>query len=263
MSKLSSLDKGLEDTFTHYSPMQFHIITIFPEWFTSPLSTGLLQKAQDKAILSFRVHNLRDYAPDKHRSTDDTPYGGGWGMVMTPEPLVNAIEAVSTPLNNPRRIFLSPQGRPLSQTKTAELTAYEALVLVCGRYEGVDERVLAFVDEEISIGDYIVSGGEVAALVLIDAVARLIPGVVGRKESTEDESFSTGLLEYPQYTRPEEFRGLSVPDVLLSGHHADITRWRRRQSLIRTRTRRPDLLKKADLSPEERRWLTQMDDTDT
>ena len=243
--------------------MQFHIITIFPEWFTSPLSTGLLQKAQDKAILSFRVHNLRDYAPGKHRSTDDTPYGGGWGMVMTPEPLVNALEAVSTPLNNPRRIFLSPQGRPLSQTKTAELTAYEALVLVCGRYEGVDERVLAFVDEEISIGDYIVSGGEVAALVLIDAVARLIPGVVGRKESTEDESFSTGLLEYPQYTRPEEFRGLSVPDVLLSGHHADITRWRRRQSLIRTRTRRPDLLKKADLSPEERRWLTQMDDTDT
>ncbi len=243
--------------------MQFHIITIFPEWFTSPLATGLLQKAQDKAILSFRVHNLRDYAPGKHRSTDDTPYGGGWGMVMTPEPLVNALEAVSTPLNNPRRIFLSPQGRPLSQTKTAELTAYEALVLVCGRYEGVDERVLAFVDEEISIGDYIVSGGEVAALVLIDAVARLIPGVVGRKESTEDESFSTGLLEYPQYTRPEEFRGMSVPDVLLSGHHADITRWRRRQSLIRTRTRRPDLLKKADLSPEERRWLTQMDDTDT
>ncbi len=243
--------------------MQFHIITIFPEWFTSPLATGLLQKAQDKAILSFRVHNLRDYAPGKHRSTDDTPYGGGWGMVMTPEPLVNALEAVSTPLNNPRRIFLSPQGRPLSQTKTAELTAYEALVLVCGRYEGVDERVLAFVDEEISIGDYIVSGGEVAALVLIDAVARLIPGVVGRKESTEDESFSTGLLEYPQYTRPEEFRGMSVPDVLLSGHHADITRWRRRQSLIRTRTRRPDLLKKADLSPEERHWLTQMDDTDT
>ncbi len=243
--------------------MQFHIITIFPEWFTSPLSTGLLQKAQDKAILSFCVHNLRDYAPGKHRSTDDTPYGGRWGMVMTPEPLVNAIEAVSAPLSNPRRIFLSPQGQPLSQAKTAELAASDALVLVCGRYEGVDERVLAFVDEEISIGDYIVSGGEVAALVLIDAVARLVPGVVGRKESTEDESFSTGLLEYPQYTRPEEFRGMSVPDVLLSGHHADITRWRRRQSLIRTRTRRPDLLKKASLSPEERRWLTQMDETDT
>lgn len=243
--------------------MQFHIITIFPEWFTSPLATGLLQKAQDKAILSFRVHNLRDYAPGKHRSTDDTPYGGGWGMVMTPEPLVNAIEAVSTPLDSPRRIFLSPQGRPLSQAKTAELAAHEALVLVCGRYEGVDERVLAFVDEEISIGDYIVSGGEVAALVLIEAVARLVPGVVGRKESTEDESFSTGLLEYPQYTRPEEFRGMAVPHVLLSGHHADITRWRRKQSLLRTRARRPDLLKKADLSPEERRWLTQMDETDT
>lgn len=243
--------------------MQFHIITIFPEWFASPLSTGLLQKAQDKAILSFCVHDLRDYAPGKHRSIDDTPYGGRWGMVMTPEPLVNAIEAVSAPLNNSRRIFLSPQGQPLSQAKTAELAAYEALVLVCGRYEGVDERVLAFVDEEISIGDYIVSGGEVAALVLLDTVARLIPGVVGRKESTEDESFSTGLLEYPQYTRPEEFRGMAVPDVLLSGHHADITRWRRRQSLIRTRARRPDLLKKADLSPEERRWLTQMDETDT
>ena len=243
--------------------MQFHIITIFPEWFTSPLATGLLQKARDKAILSFAVHDLRDYAPGKHRSTDDTPYGGGWGMVMTPEPLVNALEAVSAPLPNPRRIFLSPQGQPLSQAKTAELAACEALVLVCGRYEGVDERVLAFVDEEISIGDYIVSGGEVAALVLIDAVARLVPGVVGRKESTEDESFSTGLLEYPQYTRPEAFRGLAVPDVLLSGHHADITRWRRRQALMRTRARRPDLLKKADLSPEERRWLTQMDETDT
>ena len=243
--------------------MQFHIITIFPEWFTSPLSVGLLRKARDKAILSFDVHDLRDYAPGKHRSTDDTPYGGGWGMVMTPEPLVNAIEAVSEPLSNARRIFLSPQGQPLSQARTAELAACEALVLVCGRYEGVDERVLAFVDEEISIGDYIVGGGEVAALVLIDAVARLVPGVVGRKESTEDESFSTGLLEYPQYTRPEAFRGMAVPDVLLSGHHADITRWRRRQSLLRTRARRPDLLKKANLSPEERHWLTQMDETDT
>ena len=243
--------------------MQFHIITIFPEWFASPLSTGLLHKAQDKNILSFCVHDLRDYAPGKHRSTDDTPYGGGWGMVMTPEPLVNAIEAVSAPLPNPRRIFLSPQGQPLSQAKTAELAAYEALVLVCGRYEGVDERVLTFVDEEISIGDYIVSGGEVAALVLIDAVARLVPGVVGRRESTEDESFSTGLLEYPQYTRPEAFRGMPVPPVLLSGHHAEIFRWQRRQALIRTRARRPDLLKKANLSPEERRWLKQRDDTDT
>ena len=243
--------------------MQFHIITIFPEWFASPLSTSLLHKAQDKGVLSFCVHDLRDYAPGKHRATDDTPYGGGWGMVMTPEPLVNAVEAVSEPLHNSRRIFLSPQGQPLSQAKTAELATCEALVLVCGRYEGVDERVLAFVDEEISIGDYIVSGGEVAALVLIDAVARLVPGVVGRMESTEDESFSTGLLEYPQYTRPEKFRGMPVPPVLLSGHHAEISRWQRRQALLRTRTRRPDLLKKADLNPEERRWLTQMDETDT
>ena len=170
--------------------MQFHIITIFPEWFTSPLATGLLQKAQDKAILSFCVHNLRDYAPGKHRSTDDTPYGGGWGMVMNPEPLVNAIEAVSVSLNNPRRIFLSPQGQPLSQAKAAELAAHEALVLVCGRYEGVDERVLAFVDEEISIGDYIVSGGEVAALVLIDTVARLMCRVWSGGKSQPKTSLS-------------------------------------------------------------------------
>lgn len=242
--------------------MQFHIITIFPEWFTSPLSTGLLQKAQDKAILSFHMHNLRDYAPGKHRSTDDAPYGGGWGMVMTPEPLVNAVEAVSLPLHNPRRIFLSPQGQPLSQAKTAELATYEALLLVCGRYEGIDERVLAFIDEEISIGDYIVSGGEVAALVLIDAVARLVPGVVGRKESIEDESFNTGLLEYPQYTRPEEFRGMSVPPVLLSGHQAHISHWRRRQSLLRTQKRRPDLLEKADLNAEEKGWLKQTHEKD-
>jgi len=237
--------------------MQFHIITIFPEWFRSPLSTSLLQKAQDKDILSFYVHDLRDYAPGKHRGTDDAPYGGGWGMVMTPEPLVNAIEAVSLPLTNPRRVFLSPQGQPLSQQKAAEFAAQESLVLVCGRYEGVDERALAFVDEQISIGDYIVSGGEVAALVLIDAVARLVPGVVGRQESIEDESFSTGLLEYPQYTRPEEFRGLRVPDILLSGHHGNILRWRRRQALFRTQQRRPDLLKKANLSLEEKQWLAQ------
>ena len=235
--------------------MQFHIITIFPEWFTSPLSTSLLQKAQDRDILSFHVHDLRDYAPGKHRSTDDAPYGGGWGMVMTPEPVVNAIEAVRRTLPDARCILLSPQGQTLTQTKTAELATSESLVLVCGRYEGLDERILAFIDEEISIGDYIISGGEVASLVLIDAVARLIPGVVGRKESIEDESFSTGLLEYPHYTRPEVFRGIPVPPVLLSGHHADIARWRRRQSLLRTQQRRPDLLKKAHVSPEEKRWL--------
>lgn len=240
--------------------MQFHIITIFPGWFSSPLSTGLLKKAQDRHILSFSVHDLRDYTSGKHRSTDDAPYGGGWGMVMSPEPVVTAIEAVRGATPQSTCVLLSPQGSPLSQAKTTELAACSALILICGRYEGVDERVSAFVDEEISIGDYIVSGGEVAALVLVDAVTRLVPGVTGRQESTEDESFSTGLLEYPQYTRPEEFRGMPVPRVLLSGHHADITRWRRRQSLLRTKKRRPDLLEHAELTEEERCWLDRLRD---
>ncbi|MBI3301999.1 MAG: tRNA (guanosine(37)-N1)-methyltransferase TrmD [Deltaproteobacteria bacterium] len=240
--------------------MEFHVITIFPEFFTSPLSVSLLKKAQDKGVVSCTVHNLRDYATGPHRSTDDAPYGGGRGMVMKPEPIVAALEGVCRPLPNPWRILLSPQGVPLTQVKVAELAGRETLVLLCGRYEGVDERVRTFVDEEISIGDYVLSGGEVAALVIIDAAARLVPGVVGRKESTEDESFSDGLLEYPQYTRPEEFRGLRVPEVLLSGNHAEITGWRRRQALLRTRERRPDLLARATLSTEDERWLAQESD---
>lgn len=243
--------------------MHFHILTIFPDWFTSPLSAGLLKKAQDKRVLSFTIHNLRDYAPGKHRSTDDPPYGGGRGMVMSPEPLVAAIESVRSKLPAARCILLSPQGPRLSQPKVVELAGCPALVLVCGRYEGVDERVRTFVDEEISIGDYIVGGGEVAALVVIDAVARLVPGVIGCRESAEDESFTTGLLEYPQYTRPEEFRGMRVPRVLLSGHHGEVMRWRRRQSLLRTKARRPDLLEHADLSDDERRWLDRQPDTES
>ena len=243
--------------------MHFHILTIFPDWFLSPLSAGLLKKARDKRILAFTIYNLRDYAPGKHRSTDDAPYGGGRGMVMSPEPLVAAIESVHSKLPAARRILLSPQGPRLSQPKAVELAGCPALVLVCGRYEGVDERVRAFVDEEISIGDYIVGGGEVAALVVIDAVARLVPGVIGRHESAEDESFTTGLLEYPQYTRPEEFRGMRVPRVLLSGHHGEVMRWRRRQSLLRTKARRPDLLEHADLSDDERRWLDRQPDAES
>jgi len=204
------------------------------------------------------VHNLRDYTTGKHRSTDDTPYGGGQGMVMKPEPLVAALEAVCQSVSHPWRLLLTPQGIPLTQAKAIELSRKEALVLVCGRYEGIDERVRRFVDAEISLGDYVLSGGEVAALVIIDTVARLVPGVVGRLASTQDESFSDGLLEYPQYTRPEEFRGLRVPEVLLSGNHAEIARWRRRQALLRTRVRRPDLLAKVTLSDEEKRWLNQL-----
>jgi tRNA (guanine37-N1)-methyltransferase len=240
--------------------MQFHIITIFPEFFTAPLSTSLVKKALDKGLLSCVVYNLRDYTTGKHRSTDDTPYGGGQGMVMKPEPLVTALEAVCQPLSHPWRLLLTPQGMPLTQAKAMELSRKEALVLVCGRYEGIDERVRRFVDEEISLGDYVLSGGEVAALVIIDTVARLVPGVVGRESSTQDESFSDGLLEYPHYTRPEEFRNLHVPEVLLSGNHAEIARWRRRQALLRTRARRPDLLAKATLSDEEKRWLNQCRD---
>jgi len=238
--------------------MQFHVLTIFPEMFASPLSASLLKKAQDKGVVSCTIHNLRDYATGKHRSVDDTPYGGGQGMVMKPEPAVTAVEEVCRPLSRPWRILLSPQGPALTQAKVVELAQRETLVLLCGRYEGVDERIQAFVDEEISIGDYILSGGEIAALVVIDAVARLIPGVVGRKESVEDESFSQGLLEYPQYTRPEEFRGLRVPDVLLSGNHAEIAAWRRRQSLLRTREHRPDLLARATLSEAEKEWLARI-----
>jgi tRNA (guanine37-N1)-methyltransferase len=238
--------------------MQFHVITLFPEMFSSPLSVSLLKKAQEKGVVSCSLHNLRDYATGKHRSTDDTPYGGGRGMVMKPEPVVAALEGVCQSLAHPWRILLSPQGVPLSQAKVTELAGRETLVLLCGRYEGVDERIRAFVDEEVSIGDYVLSGGEVAALVIIDAVARLVPGVVGRKESTEEESFSDGLLEYPQYTRPEEFRGARVPQVLLSGNHAEIAGWRRRQALLRTRERRPDLLAKAVLSVDDKRWLAQV-----
>jgi tRNA (guanine37-N1)-methyltransferase len=235
--------------------MQFHVLTIFPEMFTSPLDASLLKKAQEKGILTCTVHNLRDYATGRHRAVDDTPYGGGQGMVMKPEPVVAALESVCQTLPNPWRISLSPQGRPLTQAKVAELARREALVLLCGRYEGIDERIRYFIDEEISIGDYILSGGEMAALVVIDAVARLIPGVVGRQESVEDESFSHGLLEYPQYTRPEDFRGLLVPDVLLSGNHAEIVKWRRQQSLLRTLHQRPDLLATAEITETEKRWL--------
>ena len=235
--------------------MQFHVLTIFPEFFVSPLSVSLLKKAQDRGLVTCHVHNLRDYTTDKHRSTDDAPYGGGPGMVMKPAPIFAALETLGSRLERPKRLLLSPQGTLLTQQKVGQLAAEQTVVLVCGRYEGIDERVRTVVDEEVSIGDYVLSGGEIAALAVIDAVARLVPGVVGRRESTQDESFSTGLLEYPQYTRPEEFRGLRVPEVLLSGHHADIARWRRRQALLRTRERRPELLDTAPLSLEEKRWL--------
>lgn len=224
--------------------VRFDILTIFPEFFESPLKTSLLGKAFQQKKLTVNLHNIRDFTQDKHRSVDDIPYGGGAGMVLKPEPLVKAIESI------PRKkkslcILLTPRGQLLNQAMAAQLASLDQLILICGRYEGVDERVKELVvDQEISIGDYILNGGEAAALVLLDAIVRLIPGFLGNDASITEESFSEGLLEYPQYTRPPEFRGLQVPKVLLSGNHKEIEAWRKEQALKLTRVRRPDLLKK-------------------
>ena len=232
--------------------LNFTVITIFPEMFASPLGHSILKKAQEKGLISVRTVDLRDYATDRHRTTDDSPYGGGQGMVMKPEPLVAAIEDARKTLANPRVVLLAPQGRLFTQEQAARLAQEKELVLICGRYEGIDERVKGFVDEELSIGDYTLSGGEPAAVVVIDAVTRLIPGVLGNVKSSQEESFADGLLEYPHYTRPEEFRGMKVPEILLSGDHDKVRSWRRQMSLKVTRRRRPDLFHKAPLAAEER-----------
>lgn len=238
--------------------MRFDLITLFPDFFRSPLEASILRKGQERGVLSFRLFDIRDYATDKHRVTDDTPYGGGAGMVMKVEPMVAAIEAAMAGDPPPHRILLCPQGRRFDGALARELAARPALALVAGRYEGVDERVRAFVDDEISIGDYVLSGGEAAALVLVDAVSRLVAGVLGNDASALDESFSHGLLEYPQFTRPPEFRGERVPEILLSGNHAAIEAWRREQALRRTARHRPDLLESAELSPAERELLRRL-----
>jgi tRNA (guanine37-N1)-methyltransferase len=237
--------------------MHIHIVTLFPEMFGSPLAAGILHRARQRGLLEVSLHQLRDYASGRHLQVDDTPYGGGHGMVLKPEPLVAAIEhiGVAGPL---RRVLLTPQGAPFTQARAQALAAEPALLLVCGRYEGVDERVRALVDEELTVGDYVLSGGEPAALVVLDAVARLVPGVLGNEASSEYESYSAGLLEYPQYTRPPQFRGDRIPDVLLSGDHAAIARWRREESLRRTFARRPDLLATAALDDVDRAFLRRL-----
>ncbi len=223
------------------SATRIDVITIFPELFRAPLETSLLGKAVAGGLLDVRVHDLREHGLGKHRSVDDEPYGGGAGMVMRPEPLFEAVEAVRTPASHV--VLLSPRGVRLDHDHVARLARINHLVLVCGRFEGVDERVVEhLVDEELSIGDYVLAGGELPALVVIEAVSRLIPGVVGNAESLAAESHVAGLLEYPQYTRPAEYRGLRVPDVLLSGDHGAVERWRREQAEALTRARRPDLL---------------------
>jgi tRNA (guanine37-N1)-methyltransferase len=235
--------------------MRIDVLTLFPEAFTGPLQASILGRALAAGIASVELHNIRDYATDRHQIVDDYAYGGGPGMVMKPEPLAASIEAVRVMAAPPgRTILLTPQGRLLNQGVVDELAAEERLILVCGHYEGVDERIREhLVDDEISIGDYVLSGGEIAALVVIDAVVRRQPGTLGSDESLLEESHSDGLLEYPQYTRPAEFRGWRVPDILLSGNHGEIARWRRQQRILRTAQRRPDLIEKASLTEDEER----------
>ena len=239
--------------------MRFDILSIFPEMFESFFGCSLLKKARDKGLIRIEAYNIRDGATDKHRMTDDYPYGGGAGMVMKVEPIARVLESIGATAGECTRILLTPQGETFSQAIAGELSRSSRIVLICGHYEGVDERVREnLVDREISIGDYVLTGGEAAAMVVVDAVARLIPGVLGNDESARHESFATGLLESPQYTRPEEFRGWKVPDVLLSGHHREIEDWRRRESLKRTLERRPDLLSAAVLTGKDRKFLEEL-----
>lgn len=238
--------------------MIFDILTLFPEMFLSPLKESIIGKACEEGVITVNLTNIRDYAEGRHRVTDDYPYGGGKGMIMKPEPIIRGIKAIRSRHPEAWVILMTPQGNPLRQEVAKRLAHVSRIVLVCGRYEGVDERVRDVVDEEISIGDYVLTGGEPAALVVIDAVSRLIPGVLGDKGSSEEDSFSQGLLEYPQYTRPREFEGRKVPEVLLSGDHQTIEQWRRRESLRRTCERRPDLLTDAELSKEDQAFCDEL-----
>ena len=240
--------------------MRFDILTIFPEMFTSPFEHSILKRARETGLIEINLVNIRDFAEDRHHMTDDYPYGGGSGMVMKPEPIVKALRDIEGKKGKGRVILLSPSGKRFDQETAKCLSAEQHLVLICGRDEGIDERVRErFIDEEISVGDYILTGGEFPAMVIVDAVSRLVPGVLGCAESPEEESFSGKILEYPQYTRPSEFEGMKVPDVLLSGNHAEIARWRRREALKKTLLVRPDLLEKADLSDEDKETLQRIE----
>ena len=266
--------------------MQFEVFTLLPEVFPSYLDTSILKRARERNLITVNVHNIRDYTHDKHHTTDDTPYGGGGGMVMKPEPVFEAIETVlglsfdyslkehsasaqdETPLSAPEPvsnipiILLTPQGRVFNQSIAKELSQYPKIALLCGRYEGIDERIRQnLVTDEISIGDYVLTGGEIPALIVIDAVARLLPDVLGDPTGAEDDSHAMGLLEYPHYTRPPEFRGSKVPDVLTSGDHAKIDKWRREQALERTFRKRPDMLEKAELTKEDLKILDKLKET--
>jgi tRNA (guanine37-N1)-methyltransferase len=240
--------------------MKFDIVTIFPRMIDAGLAEGVVSRGIASGVIDVQVHDLRDFTADRHRSVDDVPYGGGPGMVMKPEPLVRAVERIRMTRGVPDQVIVtSPQGRAFTQREAERLAGLEHVALLCGRYEGMDERVLSLVGaDELSIGDYVLSGGEVPALVIVDAVSRLVPGVVGDEQSVEEDSFSRGLLDYPHYTRPAEFGGLKVPDVLLSGHHAEVRRWRKKEALARTLMRRPELLDSAALDEEERALLEEL-----
>ncbi|MEN6360946.1 MAG: tRNA (guanosine(37)-N1)-methyltransferase TrmD [Smithella sp.] len=236
--------------------IRFDVLSIFPEMLRSPLDFSLLKKAREKGLIEIGLHDIRDWAEDKHRMTDDAPYGGGCGMVMKVEPLERALKSIRRADAQSLVVLMTPQGETFHQKIAAEFAKQNQMILICGRYEGFDERIREhLVDREISIGDYILTGGELSALVVIDAVSRLIPGVLGNDASAAKESFSQGLLEYPQYTRPAEYKGWCVPEVLASGNHAQIERWQRIEALRRTWQRRPDLLKKMELTEEDNLYL--------
>lgn len=246
--------------------MQFDVFTLLPEVFPAYLESSILKRASERGLIDVRVHNIRDYTHDKHHTTDDTPYGGGGGMVMKPEPVFEAVESVlglAEPLPQPEPvpvILLTPQGRVFTQRIAEELSGHRRLALICGRYEGVDERIREhLVTDEISVGDYVLTGGELPAMILIDAVSRLLPDVLGDPTGASDDSHSMGLLEYPHYTKPAEFRGWVVPAVLQSGNHAQIDQWRREQSLLRTFAKRPDMLEHAELSEKDKKFIEGLD----
>jgi len=245
--------------------VRIDILTLFPEMFQGPFNVGIFQRAIDRKLVEVSIHNIRDYTHDKHHIVDDYSYGGGAGMVLKPEPIFEAVESIKTDIYNKEKpdelpvILLTPQGRPFRQQIARELSEYSHLILICGRYEGVDERVRQHLaTDEISIGDYVLGGGELAAMVVTESVVRLLPGVLGSEESALDDSHTTGLLEYPQYTRPSVYRDWAVPEILLSGDHGQIEKWRREQAILRTLQRRPELLDKADLSPEERKLIEKL-----
>ncbi|MBI5235560.1 MAG: tRNA (guanosine(37)-N1)-methyltransferase TrmD [Deltaproteobacteria bacterium] len=234
--------------------MRFDVLTLFPEFFSATVKTSIMGRALEAGLVEINAHNIRDWARDRHKTTDDATYGGGHGMVMKAEPVALALEAVKAEAKTaPRVILTTPQGAAFNDGVARELALFERVVIICGRYEGFDERIRTLVDMEISIGDFVLTGGEIPALAIMDAAIRFLPGVLGADGSAEEDSFSTGLLEYPQYTRPEEWRGMKVPAELLSGNHALISSWRRREAIRRTALKRPDLLEKAIMTDDERR----------